>query len=674
MTSAQPQAIVGVDVGGTFTDFVVLIDGALRVHKVLSTPDDPARAVLQGLRDLDVPAGVAVVHGSTVGTNAVLERKGARTALVTTKGFEDVLEIGRQNRASLYDFLVTRPEPLVPSEWRLGAAERVDSEGNILLALGEGDAMTLARRIKRGKIESVAVCFLFSFLAPAHERLVKRVLEGQNVASYVYISSEVLPEYREYERVSTTVVNAYIAPVVDRYVARLHKELGDGLRVVQSSGGSVTPAGAMARPVQTISGGPAAGVVGAFHLAGAAGFSRVIGFDMGGTSTDVSLCPGRVPETSGWSLGGLPIKTPAIDVYSVGAGGGSIARTDAGGALLVGPESAGADPGPACYGKGSQPTVTDANFLLGRLDLEHSLGGGVVLDPKRAREALAPLARSIGLSVEEAAAGVVRVANAHMERAIRVISVERGHDPRDFAMVPFGGAGPMHACELAEALGIPQVLVPRYPGVLSAQGMTFVDITREYSTTVMLRGADLKRKTVVEAFAKLREQGIRDLEAMGVPAAGVEASLSLDMRYTGQSHELTVPCEVDGLEKALADFHHAHHERYAYSHDERPVEVVNARLKLVSPVDKPSEEPLPEEGEDATAAIVGRRPAIFDGIEAETTLYARDALRCGNRIPGPALVLQYDSTVVLPPAWKARVDPFLNLVMHLLPASRGGES
>ncbi|MEE9286013.1 MAG: hydantoinase/oxoprolinase family protein, partial [Dehalococcoidia bacterium] len=512
----QAQPIVGIDIGGTFTDFAVLADGVFRVHKVLSTPDDPARAVLEGMRELGIPprqAG-AVVHGSTIGTNAVLERKGARTALVATAGFEDVLEIGRQDRPSLYDFDVTRPQPLAPRELRLGARERVDAHGTPIEPLTEAEARDVARRVLDTGAESVAVCLLFSFLNPEHERRIRQALAQAGFGPFVSLSSEVLPEYREYERTSTTVVNAYIAPVMHRYLARLGEELGPGLRIMQSSGGSVTAEGARARPVQTISGGPAGGVVGAFRVARMAGHAQVICLDMGGTSTDVSLCPGRVLETTAWELGGLPIHTPAIDVYSVGAGGGSIARIDAGGALLVGPESAGADPGPACYGKGDLPTVTDANFVLGRLAPEYLQG--LTLDRRRAEKALEPLARRMAVAVVEAAEGVVRVANANMARAVRVISVERGHDPRDFTLVAFGGAGPLHACELAEALAIPRVLAPLYPGVLSAQGMLFADVAREYSTTVMLRpdsiGMDLAAAD--QALAGLLERGRQDMEAM----------------------------------------------------------------------------------------------------------------------------------------------------------------
>ncbi len=667
-------AVVGVDIGGTFTDFVVLPtdrDGALRVHKVLSTPDDPARAVLVGMRELGIGQGVAVVHGSTIATNAVLERKGARTALVTTAGFEDVLEIGRQDRPSLYDLDASRPEPLSPRELRFGARERIDSQGAAIEPLSDAGARDVARRVLDAGVESVAVCLLFSFLNPDHERRIRDALIEAGAGTYVYLSSEVLPEYREYERMSTTVVNAYIAPVVHRYLARLRNELGSGLRIMQSSGGSVTAEGAMARPIETISGGPAGGVVGAFHLARMAGHPQMICLDMGGTSTDVCLCPNRIPETAAWELGGLPIRTPAIDVYSVGAGGGSIARIDAGGALLVGPESAGADPGPACYGKGSSPTVTDANLVLGRLNAGYFQGrsqldagsGGLTLDPRRAEEALAPIAQRMGTSTMEAAEGVVRVANANMARAIRVISVERGHDPRDFTLVAFGGAGPLHACDLAEALGIPRVLVPLFPGVLSAQGMTFADVSREYSTTVMLRGDGLDLAAADEALAGLLERGRRDLDEMGTPGDAAVAHRAMDLRYAGQSHELTVPYDGENLDQVTAGFHEAHRTRFGYADDGRPVEIVNVRLKLVSPTDRPEPPRNAEMRPDAGAACLATLPVVYQGVSHDAKLYARDRLRAGNVVPGPAVVVQYDSTVAVPPGWAATVDSYLNLVM-----------
>ena len=660
-----PGVIVGVDIGGTFTDIVVVRDGSMEVYKLPTTPQGPATAVLRGMRELGLGYGTAIVHGSTVATNALLERKGARTALVTTRGFEDVLEIGRQNRSRLYDLFVTRPAPLVPSDWRLGASERVDSSGRVVELFAEAEATRLAKRIQAGGIEAVEVCFLFSFLNPEHERMMKRALEQSGAGAYVYLSSEVLPEYREYERTSTTVINAYIAPVVHRYVSELEREIGAGLRIMQSSGGWVTPNAVLARPVQSISGGPAAGVIGAFHLAQRAGFSQVIGFDMGGTSTDVSLCPGRVLETNEWSLGGLPIRTPALDVYSVGAGGGSIARIDPGGALLVGPESAGADPGPACYGKGSLPTVTDANLVLGRLDPEGFLGGKLSLQPQRAEEALRPLAQRMGLSLVEAAAGVVQVANAHMEGAVRVVSVERGYDPRDFTLVAFGGAGPMHARELAQALGIPRVLVPPHPGVLSALGMTIAPVARDYAATVMLRQATLGKGAIDVAFDRLLEQGRQDMEAMGVAAGQVTAARALDMRYVGQSNELTVPYGGEPLEEVIEAFHGAHEERYGYGDRARPIEVVNVRLKMWSASPRPAQARQRARGADPGHAALGSRSALFDGRPCETAIYARERLKCGNLVPGPAILFQYDSTTVVPPGWSAQVDGFLNLIISL---------
>ena len=663
-SSTEKATVVGVDVGGTFTDFVaVLEDGELQVHKVLSTPLDPSRAVLQGLAEMGIGRGVAVVHGSTVATNAVLERKGARTALVTTKGFEDVIEIGRQNRSSLYDFMASRPEPLVPQELRFGAPERLDWQGEVIRPLEANEAEELAGQVALAGAESIAVCFLFSFLKPDHEIAMKEALEAAGAAPHVYVSSEVLPEFREYERTSTTAVNAYVAPVVHRYLGRLRDELGEKVRIMQSSGGSTTLGGAMGRPVETISGGPAAGVGGAYDVARVAGFENIICFDMGGTSTDVALCRGGVPQTTEWSLGGLPVRTPAVDVYSVGAGGGSIARLDAGGALQVGPQSAGADPGPSCYGRGTLPTVTDANLVLGRLDTGNPLGGGVSLEVSRSKEALGALAAEMRLGLEGAAEGVLRVADAHMERAVRVISVARGHDPRDFSLVAFGGAGPMHACSLAEALGVPRVLIPLHPGVLSAQGMTVVDISREYSATVMLSGESLNAQRTGEALRGLTRQGQADLQLMGVETGRQSATWSLDMRYLGQSHELNVAHREESLEQTLEGFHAAHEARYGHAFPSQPVQVVNARVRVSGSVPKPHPKDQPQDDEDPRSALSGEQDAFFDGSRLRTPVYGRAALRRGNVVAGPALVAQYDSTAVIPPGWRGRVGAYLDLVV-----------
>ncbi|HEY7296037.1 MAG TPA: hydantoinase/oxoprolinase family protein, partial [Dehalococcoidia bacterium] len=482
------EAVLGVDVGGTFTDFYLWHKGELRVFKRPSTPDDPARAVLAGLDEADL-VSAELVHGSTVATNALLERRGARTALVTTAGFRDAIVIGRQARAQMYALEPTRPEPLVPAERRFEAAERVAADGSVLLPLTESEAERVADEVAHSGAESVAICLLFSFLHPDHELRLAEALRRRGLL--VSASVEVLPEYREYERMSTTAVNAYLAPVVSRYLARLQRDLaGRGvsqLRVMQSDGGSLAGEMAGRLAVRTVLSGPAGGVAGAFAAGQTAGAGHLITFDMGGTSTDVALCPGHILYRTDLSIDGLAVRTPSVDVHTVGAGGGSIARLDAGGALRVGPESAGADPGPACYGRGDQPTVTDAQLVLGRLRPDRFLDGRMRLEPEAARRALAALDGRRGRMIEAIAADIVRVANANMERAIRVISVERGYDPRDFALLAFGGAGPLHACDLAEALRIPRVIVPPHPGVLSAFGMVVADVTRDYVSAVLRR-------------------------------------------------------------------------------------------------------------------------------------------------------------------------------------------
>ena len=668
MSSNRAAAVVGVDVGGTFTDFYLVDAAGVRVHKTPSTPHDPSEGILRGLREIGGMDAGLVVHGSTVATNAVLEGKGAKTALVTTAGFEDVLEIGRQDRPSLYDVWVSRPSPLVLAERRFGAPERVASDGAIIQSLTPEAARDVAARVRASGAEAVAVCCLFSFLRPEHERTLRDAI-AEDGGPLVYVSHEVLPEYREYERTATTVINAFVAPVVQRYLSRLSGALRSGLRIVQSSGGSVTASAAMRRPIETISGGPAGGVAGAYRLAKDAGYERSICFDMGGTSTDVCLCDGGVPRTNAWSLAGVPIGTPAIDVYSVGAGGGSIARVDPGGALTVGPESAGADPGPAAYGRGEAPTVTDANLVLGRLGAGDFIVAGRPLDLERARGALARLGAAMGAGPEAAAAGVIRVANANMARAIRVISVERGHDPRRFILTAFGGAGPLHACEVAESLGIPRVLVPARPGVLSAMGMTVAEVSRDYSMTVMLSGSPLPLSEARQAADGLIEQGRADMEAMGV-GDGAEVVTGLDLRYRGQSFELTIPFDRGGPGKETpaglaAAFHEAHRARFGHTHDDRAIEIVTVRVRLEAPgaTDLGADAPAPP---PTGGAPTERRGVYFDGAMRETPVFDRSALGAGA-IEGPAIVTQYDSTVVIPPAWSARSGPRGNMIIERSP-------
>ena len=671
----MPRTVVGIDVGGTFTDIAVLQDGRLAVHKLPSTPRNPTEGIVQGVSEAGVEISSAdFVHGSTVATNALLEGKGARTALVTTMGFEDVLEIGRQSRAELYNLEQDRTPTLAPWELRFGLQERVDFTGAILDDLQPDAVEALMALITESGADAVAVSFLFSFLNPVHEDMVNEALRNLNPAPFISLSSQVLPEFREYERTSTVVVNAYVGQVMSRYLGELEQSLGEGLRIMQSSGGSITARLAADQPVRTILSGPAGGVVGAFHVSSQAGYPDIITLDMGGTSTDVSLCPGRIKETGSSNVGGHPISVPMIEIHTVGAGGGSIARVDTGGALAVGPQSAGADPGPACYGRGDQLTVSDANLLLGRLRPDHFLGGRLTLDLPRAQGLMSSLAQSLGLGEKEAALGILRVVNANMERAIRAISLERGYDPRSFTLVPFGGAGPVHGCELAQELGIPRVLIPARPGILSALGVAIADVVKDYSRTVMLRGADLERARLEEEFHGMEGLARNELVQEGLPSERMTARRFLDVRYVGQSFELTVDYPTsrasrtsEGLSRAISDsFYRAHLQRFGYADRGEPVEIVNLRLKLDLAVDKPELPPMQAGAADASGARIAGVSVVFREGELDTPLYDRDLLATGNRIDGPALVVQLDTTTVVPPGWHGEVDPYGNLLLTIL--------
>jgi len=662
------RRVVGIDVGGTFTDIAVLEDGKLTVHKLPSTPADPSRGILQGVKETGVTSA-EFVHGSTVATNALLEGKGARTALITTMGFEDVLEIGRQSRAELYNFEMDRAPPLAPWELRFGLPERVDHTGAIVEDLTQEAIQTLIGLLEESKVEAVAVSFLFSFLNTAHEDMVLNALRQMKNPPYISISSRVLPEFREYERTSTVVVNSYVGQVMSRYLGELEGPLGKGLRIMQSSGGSITVGLASEQPVRTILSGPAGGVVGAFYTAMQAGYPDIITVDMGGTSTDVSLCPGEIKETTSANVGGYPIGVPMIDIHTVGAGGGSIARVDTGGALVVGPESAGAEPGPACYGVGDQITVTDANLLLGRLLPDRFLGGRIALDRDRVVGLMQALAGQINTDAHQTALGINRVVNANMEQAIRKISLERGYDPRLFTLVPFGGAGPMHACELAQELGIPRILVPSNPGILSALGVAIADIVKDYSRTVMLRGADLDRSRIDEEFQGMEGQARTEMAGEGLDVDKMAARRFLDVRYVGQSFELTVdypsrPTKTD-LAKVIGDnFYKAHLRRFGYADRAEPVEVVNLRLKLEVAMEKPSVQPQSTGAADSAHALIGEAEVVFQEGALASPLYQRDQLTCGNTVSGPALIIQMDSTTVLTPGWGGVVDPFGNLLLE----------
>ncbi len=686
---------LGVDTGGTFTDFVWLDDhGRVRIHKQLSTPEDPSAAILGGITRLGLPATADVIHGTTVATNALLERRGAATALITTAGFADVLAIGRQNRPDIYALVPQKPQPLVPRQWRFEVNERVTAAGDILQPLDPAELDLIFERITADGVESVAVCLLFSFLRPQHEQQIRQALEAWQTASgrpgelLISLSCDILPEYREFERTATTVINAYVAPLMARYLTRLAGGLGGRrLSVMQSNGGVISASTAAAQAARTALSGPAGGVVGARFVAGQAGFDQLITFDMGGTSTDVALCAGTLPTTSEGEIADLPLRLPIIDIHTVGAGGGSLAYVDAGGALHVGPQSAGAYPGPSAYGRVAdgwrldvpgrdrthgidyRATTTDANLVLGRLDSDHFLGGAMRLDVNAARAALARLAQEIGTATpEQAAWGVIRVANANMERAIRRISVERGHDPRRFTLVAFGGAGPLHACELAQELQIPRVLVPPAPGVLSALGMLAAAPTKDYSRTLLAELSAGAEWPWAE-FTALTARAQAEMAAEGFAPEALLLRRKLDMRYKGQSHELTIALDdgraaetVDATEMA-ALFHAAHAARYGYRREEAVVEIVTLRLTAVAPVTPPVLPRRPSGDRNARAALLGSKPVWFDAQPLPAALYDRARLRPGHRFAGPAVVFQYDTTTVIPPLWETAVDASGNLVV-----------
>jgi N-methylhydantoinase A len=659
-----PRARLGVDVGGTFTDLVALVDGELVTAKVPSTPKDQARGVVHAIEVAELAPGTAagLTHGSTVATNALLERRGARTALVTTEGFRDVLEIGRQNRPALYDLTRDRPPPLVPRELRFTVRERMGPDG-VLAPLDRDSLRAAVDACRDAGVEAVAVCLLFGFLHPEHERQVGAALREALPDVHVSLSCEVLPELREYERCSTTVCDGYLTPRLAAYLQSLAGEVeARGLPaplVMQSSGGAVEIEVAAANAAGCILSGPAGGVVGAAWVAGLSGFHDLLTFDMGGTSTDVApVLGGAVQTTTESVVAGVPLKLPMVDVHTVSAGGGSIAWVDAGGALRVGPHSAGADPGPAAYGRGGeQPTVTDANLFLGYLPDGAELGGEVRLDRGLAERALRRVGERAGLDAQRTALGIVRVADAEMTRALRVISIERGLDPRELTLVAFGGAGGLHACALAEELRIGRVLVPRAAGVLSALGLAISDVRRD-PVHPFLAALDAADPAEVEAaFAALERRAGEQLA--GDPRRTV--TRSADARYQGQSFELTVGAE--DLRGLAGRFHAEHERRYGYRMNDEPVELVNLRLVATVPGDKPELREAPPRREVPS----GRRRAGFDGDWREVDVVQRADLGAGSAVHGPAVVEFAESTLLVRPGWGGPVDEAGALVLERQP-------
>ncbi len=666
-----PHLTIAIDTGGTFTDCVYRIGSRIDVLKLPSTPDDPSRAILEAVRRISalVPsATVEVRHGTTVATNALLERKGARVAFVTTAGFEDTLAIARQSRPDLYDWNHHRPAPI--TDLCFGVPERIDPNGEVLLPPTSASLDELRRAIRKSKAESIAVSLLFSFANPAHEQAVAKALESLRLP--ISLSHQILPEFREYERGSTVALNAYLAPRMQQYIRALERGLAKRdarLSIMQSSGGILSAASAAREPVRTILSGPAGGVIGALSIARAAGIDRVLTFDMGGTSTDVALLDSgsratgprrrggdatREPPTSTeGQVAGLPVGVPMLDIHTAGAGGGSLAWMDTAGALQVGPQSAGAIPGPACYGRGDRPTVTDANLALGRLHPDHFLGGAMHLDVSRARKALSAVPTKSFASLEHLAEGILRVTNARMESALRRVSVERGHDPRTFTLLAFGGAGPLHACALATALGIRRVLVPTAPGALSALGILDADLRREFSRTVMLAPGSPQ---IANVFRALESEARAAFSAEGARAI---LTRSADIRYHGQGFEL----RVDWSANAVARFHRLHAQSYGYADPTREVEIVTLRVQAVARSRKPRLTRAALRKPDARHAQISTHRIFEDSRWRTAALYDRAMLHPGNRIAGPAVITELSATTYLPTGWTASVDALSNLVI-----------
>ncbi len=656
---------IGVDTGGTFTDFVIYSNGSLQVRKILSTPNDPSRSIIEGIKDfLTAATPPFVIHGTTVATNSLLERKGGRIALITTRGFEDILFIGRQVRKHLYSLKGEEKHTLIPRDRCFGLDERTTSTGNVEKSVSVKELRSILHQIKRKRLEAIAVSLINSFANPENEQKIRRQLEKQDILFSV--SSDILPEYREYERTTVTVINAYLMPVMSRYLLHLERRLQNtNLRVMQSNEGYISPETAKKEPIRTALSGPAGGVVGAYQLGKQIGLRKLISFDMGGTSSDVSLIDGNIRRTNESMIGDFPVRLPIIDIHTVGAGGGSIAYTDKGGSLRVGPQSAGADPGPACYGKGNLPTVSDANLVLGRLVPEFFLGGRMKIYPERSMKAIKNLATQIQKSPLETASGIIQIANANMEKAIRVISIERGFDPRDFALISFGGAGGMHAVEIAANLGISKVIVPQNAGVLSALGLLMADSIKDYSKSLLITIENTSQKELNSHIIELHQRGIEEMRQEGFKEADIKAFAFLDLRYLGQSYEITLPYRTRGkdLLSLVSMFHTAHQRLYSYYQPERYVEIVNIRLKCVGSTKKIRIIKRPFKDSSPDSALIKRQDVFYGRKKYKAPVFVRERLGPGCRMYGPALVLDQESTTFLPPRYALEIDGMSNIII-----------
>lgn len=688
--NSQPSSVrlrVGVDSGGTFTDVCVFDEstGDVLVWKVSSTPRDPSEGIATGIEqalgELGGEAARGAVayfgHGTTVGTNALITGNGADTGLITTAGFRDILEIRRQKRPDLYDLQTVKPPVLASRDKRLEVRERILFDGTVQTDLNEDDVRAAVRRLKQDGVGAIAICTLFSFIEPKHEARIRAIVEEEYPDAFISVSHEIAPEFREYERLSTTVVNAYLGPIMRAYLDRLTPRLeAIGVHaephLTQSNGGVISCETAKTQPVRTVLSGPAAGVMAALTIGQSTGHDSLITFDMGGTSSDVSLIDrGRPQMANDIEVHGYPLKVPMLDIHTVGAGGGSIAFVD-NGLLKVGPRSAGAAPGPVCYGLGNdEPTVTDANVVLGVLNQTHLLNGRMPIDASASRAAVERLAEKLGIGVMDAAQGIIRVVVANMAKAIRVISVERGYDPRDYVMLAFGGAGPIHAARLAAELDIPRVMVPKHPGIMCALGLLQSDLRTNLALTRMMTLGRDSLDPLEAGFAQLRERADDWFAAEKIPPADRRLNRAVDMRYGGQGYELTVDWPEDASPEMVLDalrrnFEDAHRQLYGYVADEEPIQITTLRAEAIGLVPKAEQKSYPPATGDVAAAIIGTRNVWLPemGEVVNVPLYDRERLQPGHTVKGPAVVEQMDSTTLVLPAQTATVDAFLNLMLE----------
>lgn len=684
---------IGIDVGGTFTD-VTLLDaetGRYYNYKLSSTPQDQSIAIAEGAREAMALYGVKPEsidyfgHGTTVATNMIIERKGAKTALLTTKGFADVLEIARQVRPSLYNIQMDKPEPLIRRALRREVDERICADGSIYQPVDREQVIRILQSLKEEGVESLAVCFLFSYLNSEHEKLVESCIQEVWPQVYYSISSQILPEFREFERLSTTVINSYLGPKMKQYIDNLRNRVREeGITVepyiTQSSGGVMSIGSTVETPVQTALSGPSAGVVGAIYVCQSAGYQNLITYDMGGTSTDVSLVIDGVPEyTTKRKVCGLPSGIPMIDVHAVGAGGGSIAHIDAGGALKVGPESAGAFPGPACYDLGgTNPVVTDANLALGRLNPNHVLGGRMKLHKEKALESIERVvAKPMDISVTQAAMGIINVVNSNMVRAIRVITVERGYNPSEFTLVAYGGAGPLHAVQLAKEMSIRKVIIPPSPGTLCSLGLLTADIRKGYVRTAICPYSEASAQSINEIFAPLMEMGNKWLETEKVPSENRRFHNVIEMRYIGQNYELQItvpstPLTGQDFDALKEKFFLEHEKNYGYYNPHAPIQLVNFRSEAIGIVAKPALSKLERVTTGLSQCELERREIYFEETgSVECPVYDRAKLGCIARVSGPCIVEQMDSTTVIPPNTYFEVDQYGNIIVTVSELSEG---